>query len=554
MKIDDIPRSGKITFAPDYSSAVLAQGEVVSFTRSEARALEILTQNGNRLLTRARLLDAVAGEGSESNDRAIDFLINRLRRKLCDDARDPKYIATRYGEGYVWIAPADAPAVDLVDADFIIGPLRGLDQIGQFRGLAEQFANALYRAVKSDLLPEQVAVFAPDCPATSNLSGRVTSRSLELTFFLEAQTINCVATSREFRTGRVLAVRRVTLDSETVCDPNMAAASALATFLARESWHALAIRPEAEGPLALAMYNATSFRDVDPGQATDSNHKLQRSVSIQEARNIAYWKQTKGHLKALRAANPDDPTLKLLYATHLHTKYVLTSYQLFTDGVDERAEDEDAIEALVLEALPAIYDQPEYLITAAKLLHFLGRGYSSLAREIAEDAYRRCMSVAGSLTVIGQLRAFGGEFDSAVACFDQALNLVKPGSAAHRYKLAIKCQALVAAGDYDRLKSTKQELYALSPLIALFFEPVLADPENLSFRAKAATLALTRARARGLLMYTYYLSARQFSNPVHRDRLMHSLLKLLIRRFGAGIVPDEVARACPDLMALLVQR
>jgi SulP family sulfate permease len=38
------------------------------------------------------------------SDRSIDYLVNRVRRKLGDSARRPHYIETRYGEGYVWIA------------------------------------------------------------------------------------------------------------------------------------------------------------------------------------------------------------------------------------------------------------------------------------------------------------------------------------------------------------------------------------------------------------------------------------------------------------------
>jgi DNA-binding response OmpR family regulator len=56
------------------------------------------------LRSRQALLDVVSGPGSDASDRSVDYLVSRLRRKLGDSARRPRYIATHYGEGYIWIA------------------------------------------------------------------------------------------------------------------------------------------------------------------------------------------------------------------------------------------------------------------------------------------------------------------------------------------------------------------------------------------------------------------------------------------------------------------
>ena len=69
-------------------------GKRISFTRSEKRALAVLVRHPNRILTRDQILDAVTGSGSDNGDRNIDFLVNRLRRKLSDNAREPRFIAT----------------------------------------------------------------------------------------------------------------------------------------------------------------------------------------------------------------------------------------------------------------------------------------------------------------------------------------------------------------------------------------------------------------------------------------------------------------------------
>ncbi|MFW6028154.1 MAG: winged helix-turn-helix domain-containing protein [bacterium] len=94
-------------FAQDLSGAMhINGGDEIRFTRSERSLIQALMSYKGRIWTRDSLLNAVAGIDSEASDRSIDFIINRLRRKLQDSARQPRYIETRYGEGYVWIAGA----------------------------------------------------------------------------------------------------------------------------------------------------------------------------------------------------------------------------------------------------------------------------------------------------------------------------------------------------------------------------------------------------------------------------------------------------------------
>lgn len=126
--IDKIEKPAGVRLASDFSFAETPGGDRVAFTRSERRALAVLAPHPDRLVTRDQILDALAGPGSDKSDRNIDFLINRLRRKLSDDARDPHYIATRYGEGYVWIGGPAGIDADYASAYLIVGPLRGARQ------------------------------------------------------------------------------------------------------------------------------------------------------------------------------------------------------------------------------------------------------------------------------------------------------------------------------------------------------------------------------------------------------------------------------------------
>ena len=95
---------GRMSFDPGFLSGIDPQGKTVKFSRAERAILLKFVQNPKIVVTRDDLLDAVSGPGSDAADRNIDFMINRLRRKLDDAARDPIYIATQYGEGYVWVA------------------------------------------------------------------------------------------------------------------------------------------------------------------------------------------------------------------------------------------------------------------------------------------------------------------------------------------------------------------------------------------------------------------------------------------------------------------
>ena len=111
-------------FSEDLCTAFnLERADIVHFTRAERSLLAKLLAARGQVLDRDRLLDAVTGVGSDSSDRSIDFLITRLRRKLGDRARRPRYIETRYGEGYRWIA-ATAPRRAAEQATIAVGPVR----------------------------------------------------------------------------------------------------------------------------------------------------------------------------------------------------------------------------------------------------------------------------------------------------------------------------------------------------------------------------------------------------------------------------------------------
>ena len=75
-------------------------GEDVTLTPAEFNLLTCFVRAPNRVLTRDHLLDAVSRYDDSPNDRMIDVLVSRLRKKIEDDPRKPAFIVTIRGCGY----------------------------------------------------------------------------------------------------------------------------------------------------------------------------------------------------------------------------------------------------------------------------------------------------------------------------------------------------------------------------------------------------------------------------------------------------------------------
>lgn len=85
------------------SGTVTLSGESVALTDLEFKILSVLVRNAGATMHRDRLLDEVRGVEWDAFDRSIDVLISRLRQKLGDDPKNPRYIKTVWGTGYMFI-------------------------------------------------------------------------------------------------------------------------------------------------------------------------------------------------------------------------------------------------------------------------------------------------------------------------------------------------------------------------------------------------------------------------------------------------------------------
>ena len=82
------------------SNRVLLGQNEVFLSDTEYRLLSYLARNAGRILTRDQILERIWGEEYVGEDHLLHVTIGRLRQKLEDQTRRPKYILTRRGIGY----------------------------------------------------------------------------------------------------------------------------------------------------------------------------------------------------------------------------------------------------------------------------------------------------------------------------------------------------------------------------------------------------------------------------------------------------------------------
>ncbi|MBI4864905.1 MAG: response regulator transcription factor [Candidatus Riflebacteria bacterium] len=79
---------------------VLIDGKQLETTRTEFDVLLLLASNPGVVFSRERLLHEVWGYSFEGYERSVDTQVTRLRKKIEEDPKDPKFIETVWGVGY----------------------------------------------------------------------------------------------------------------------------------------------------------------------------------------------------------------------------------------------------------------------------------------------------------------------------------------------------------------------------------------------------------------------------------------------------------------------
>lgn len=97
-----IHKSGALVLDEKTFSATLFDNPL-DLTSTEFELLLLLVKNEGKTLSREFIMQNTKGIQWESYDRTIDVMISKLRSKLHDDAKNPKYLKTIWGRGYAFV-------------------------------------------------------------------------------------------------------------------------------------------------------------------------------------------------------------------------------------------------------------------------------------------------------------------------------------------------------------------------------------------------------------------------------------------------------------------
>ncbi len=531
-------RYGQIIFDSDFKFGTDAQNGTIRFSRAERLLLAKFTRSPGAILRRDDLLDVVSGPSSDASDRNIDFVINRLRRKLGDSARSPSYIQTQYGEGYVWIAaPVQSEVTE--GAFLVVGPVRGLRHIGPLATPARAYAEELRRNLDRQTAARSRVVLDENCPPAKHYIGAKPQFAVELNFVRAGNRLDCAMALKAYATGQIIRLSRHVVVAD---DPG--------ETKGRET-----LETEVN-EIAGAIWDALTARGTEWGEPSTEPLAVRMHNAAMALANTDTWMESMRRLRARLDDNPQDHQARLMLATCIHSKYVQSGPMSVLAQQDLRVQDEDEIERNVLASLPHVQDNPIFRMAAGKLLYFIDRGHRPLAIQLAEEAFNSSTALATSFAILGQMRANEGDIETAVSLLDQGLELCEHGSEFELYLLVLKTQALLAAGDRDVLEPALEIFYAKRPNVrgafAIFYTETA--PDRVAPEAIHMLERMSATFASAMLVWLNYIVARLYRLPEHRENILRPVTTLMVERFGIDVVPEEVRQSAPDLIASFAGR
>lgn len=96
---NDIITKGELVLnTSDYS--VMKNGQKIELTAKEFEILKLLMKNPKKVYTKEQMYSQIWNDAYLGDENAVNVHISRLRNKIEDNPRDPKYIVTVWGIGY----------------------------------------------------------------------------------------------------------------------------------------------------------------------------------------------------------------------------------------------------------------------------------------------------------------------------------------------------------------------------------------------------------------------------------------------------------------------
>lgn len=77
--------------------------KLIELTSAEYCLIEVLMKNHDQILSREQLIELAYGFDYDGFDRNIDTYIKRIRQKIEPNSKEPIYLKTKYGLGYVFV-------------------------------------------------------------------------------------------------------------------------------------------------------------------------------------------------------------------------------------------------------------------------------------------------------------------------------------------------------------------------------------------------------------------------------------------------------------------
>jgi two-component system torCAD operon response regulator TorR len=84
---------------------LVSAARVEALTPQEYAVMTALADHPGQTLSRARLSEIMGRPASRPNDRMIDVVVGRLRKKLEQDPANPEWLLTEHGKGYRFVDP-----------------------------------------------------------------------------------------------------------------------------------------------------------------------------------------------------------------------------------------------------------------------------------------------------------------------------------------------------------------------------------------------------------------------------------------------------------------
>lgn len=82
---------------------IYKEGELLELTMAEYEVFALLLRHRPRVLSREFIVNSVSSIQWESSDRSINVIVGRIRSKIGDDVKQPRYIKSVRGTGYQYI-------------------------------------------------------------------------------------------------------------------------------------------------------------------------------------------------------------------------------------------------------------------------------------------------------------------------------------------------------------------------------------------------------------------------------------------------------------------